>query len=143
MVAIPFMDGQPLPLFWLVLAAVPYYLLYARDLEKPLSMKRCVRMYSVDLLLIPVSIAGMLKSLQQAFAGEPSPFIRTPRFRSHRTAATYTLIPVLAMPWIVYVAIVGFMHSGYTFPIFRSVNIPALLTRWRHLFGSDTDGKIS
>src|SRR5262249_39555952 len=33
MVAIPFLDNRPLPLVWLVLAAVPYYLLYARDLK--------------------------------------------------------------------------------------------------------------
>ena len=129
MVAIPFMDSQPLPLIWLVLAAVPYYLLYARDLEScGYRWSDVLRMYSFNLLLIPVSIAGMLKSLQQAFTGEPSPFIRTPKVPGRTAApATYTLIPVLAMPWMVYVAIVGFMHSGYAFLVFGSVNIAALL----------------
>ena len=129
MVAIPFMDNQPLPLIWLVLAAVPYYLLYARDLEScGYRWTDVFRMYSFNLLLIPVSIAGMLKSLRQAFTGEPSPFIRTPKVPGRTAApATYTLIPVLAMPWMVYVAIVGFMHSGYAFLVFGSVNIAALL----------------
>jgi hypothetical protein len=129
MVAIPFMDNQPLPLIWLVLAAVPYYLLYARDLEScRYRWTDVFRMYSFNLLLIPVSIAGMLKSLRQALTGEPSPFIRTPKVPGRTAApATYTLIPVLAMPWMVYVAIVGFMHSGYAFLVFGSVNIAALL----------------
>jgi cellulose synthase/poly-beta-1,6-N-acetylglucosamine synthase-like glycosyltransferase len=129
MVAIPFMDNQPLPLIWLVLAAVPYYLLYARDLEScGYRWTDVLRMYSFNLLLIPVSISGMLKSLRQAFTGEPSPFIRTPKVPGRTAApATYTLIPVVAMPWMVYVAIVGFRHSGSAFLVFGSVNVAALL----------------
>ena len=130
MVAIPFLDNRPLPLIWLVLAAVPYYLLYARDLESCGYRRTDVlRMYSFNLLLIPVSISGMLKSLRQAFTGEPSPFIRTPKVPGRTAApATYTLIPALAMPWMVYVAIVGFRHSGYAFLVFGSVNVAALLS---------------
>lgn len=129
MVTIPFMDNQPLPLMWLVLAAVPYYLIYARDLENcGYRWPDVFRMYSFNLLLIPVSIAGMLKSIRQAVTGQPSPFIRTPKVPG-RTAApiTYTLITVLAMPWMVYVAVEGFIHSGYAFLVFGSVNIAALI----------------
>jgi cellulose synthase (UDP-forming) len=129
MVTIPFMDNQPLPLMWLVLAAVPYYLIYARDLENcGYRWSDVFRMYSFNLLLIPVSIAGMLKSIRQAVTGQPSPFIRTPKVPG-RTAApmTYTLITVLAMPWMVYVAVEGFIHSGYAFLAFGSVNIAALI----------------
>ncbi|HTY56910.1 MAG TPA: glycosyltransferase family 2 protein, partial [Candidatus Binataceae bacterium] len=79
-VAIPYMDDQPLPVFWLALAAAPYYLLYARDLKACGYRRRDVGlMYSFNLLLIPVSIAGMLKSLRQAITGRPSPFVRTPK----------------------------------------------------------------
>ena len=129
MVAIPFMDNQPLPLVWLVLAAVPYYLLYARDLER-CGYRRIdvLRMYSFNLLLIPVSIAGMLKSLRQALTGKPSPFIRTPKVPGRTAApAIYTLIPLLAVPWLLSVAIIGFVHSGYAFLAFGSVNVAALL----------------
>jgi cellulose synthase (UDP-forming) len=129
MVAIPFLDNQPLPLLWLVLAAVPYYLVYARDLQScGYRWSDVLRMYSFNLLLIPVSIAGMLMSLRQAFTGVPSAFIRTPKVPSRTTApAIYTLIPVFAMPWMVYVAIVGFIHSGYAFIAFGSINVAALL----------------
>lgn len=130
MVAIPFLDNQPLPLVWLILAAVPYYLLYARDL-KTCGYRRIdvLRMYSFNLLLIPVSIAGMLKSLRQALTGEPSPFIRTPKVPGRTAApALYTLIPVVAVPWMLSVAIIGFVHGGgYAFLAFGSVNVAALL----------------
>src|ERR1700674_2639356 len=97
MVAIPFMDNRPLPLIWLVLAAVPYYLLYARDLEScGYGWTDGRGMYSFNLLLIPVSISGMLKSLRQAFTGEPSPFFRTPKVPPPTAAPfPYTLIPLL------------------------------------------------
>lgn len=129
MVAIPFLDNQPLPLVWLVLAAVPYYLLYARDLTScGYRWSDVLRMYSFNLLLIPVSIAGMLKSLRQAFTGKASPFLRTPKVPGRTAApAIYTLIPVLAMPWMLTVAILGFIHSGYAFLAFGSVNVAALL----------------
>jgi cellulose synthase (UDP-forming) len=114
---------------WLVLAAVPYYLLYARDLENcGYRWSDVFRMYSFNLLLIPVSIAGMLKSIRQAVTGQPSPFIRTPKVPGRTPAPmTYTLTTVLAMPWMVYVAVEGFIHSGYAFLAFGSVNIAALI----------------
>jgi cellulose synthase (UDP-forming) len=129
MVAIPFMDNQTLPLLWLVLATIPYYVLYASDLE------RCgyrwfdvFRMYSFNLLLIPVSIAGMLKSLRQAVTGERSPFTRTPKVPSRTAApAIYTLIPVFAAPWLIYVALAGFVHGSYTFLAFGSINVAAVI----------------
>jgi hypothetical protein len=129
MVAIPFLDNQPLPLVWLVLAAVPYYLLYARDLQScGYRWTDVFRMYSFNLLLIPVSIAGMLKSLQQVVTGKPSPFIRTPKVPGRTAApATYTLVPVFTMPWMVFVAAEGFVHSGYAFLVFGSVNVAAVI----------------
>ena len=85
-------------------------------------------MYAFNLLLIPVSVAGMLKSLRQAVTGVPSAFIRTPKVPSRTSApASYTLIPVLAMPWMVCVAIVGYIHGGYAFIAFGSVNVAALV----------------
>ena len=129
LIAIPFIDDQPLPLFWLVAAAVPYYLLYARDLESCGYRRTDVlRMYSFNLLLIPVSIAGMLKSLRQAVTGRPSPFMRTPKIASRTAApAIYTLVLVLAIPWMICVAIAGFIHRRYLFLAFGAVNVAALL----------------
>lgn len=44
------------------------------------------RIYGFNLVLLPVNLAGVLKSIQQAFTGEKIPFARTPKARN-RTAA--------------------------------------------------------
>ena len=111
-----------------MLAAVPYYLLYVRDLEScGYRLTDVLRMYSFNLLLHSSEYRRDAQVGSQAFTGEPSPFIRTPKVPDRTAApATYTLIPVLAMPWMVYVAIAGFLHSGYAFLVFGSLNVALL-----------------
>jgi cellulose synthase/poly-beta-1,6-N-acetylglucosamine synthase-like glycosyltransferase len=72
---------------WLPLSAVPYYLLYARDLvQAGYGLGDVLRVYALNLLLVPVHLGGVLRSLRQAWSGAPSPFHRTPKVRG-RTAA--------------------------------------------------------
>jgi len=129
MIAIPYLDDRRLPLTWLMVAAAPYYLLYARDLMScGYRWSDVLRMHSLNLLLIPVSIAGMLRSLQQAITGEPSPFIRTPKVPGRTAApAVYSLVLALAIPWIVYLAIVGLRRHDYAPLVFEFVNAAAIL----------------
>jgi len=71
---------------WLPLAALPYYLLYARDLRLTgYRLADIVRVYALNLVLIPVHLVGILASLQQAVTGRKSSFGRTPKIRG-RTA---------------------------------------------------------
>ena len=65
---------------WLPLTALAYFILYARDL-KLLGYQYfdIVRVYALNLLMIPVNLAGVFKSLQQAWTGEQIPFGRTPK----------------------------------------------------------------
>jgi cellulose synthase (UDP-forming) len=81
----PFKDR--FAIFWLPLTAAPYYFLYARDLRH--AGYRCsdvLRVYALNLILIPVVLGGVLKSLQQGITGSKIPFGRTPKV-SGRTAA--------------------------------------------------------
>ena len=129
MLAIPYLDSRPLPLIWLILAALPYYLVYARDLKNcGYQRSDVLRMYAFNLLLIPISIAGMLKSLQQAITGIPSPFVRTPKVPG-RTAvpAIYTLVLALAFPWFAYSAILALRYGGYAMMAFQIVNAASIL----------------
>ena len=72
---------------WLPLTALPYFLLYARDLRySGYRASDLARVYALNLLLIPVNLGGVLKSLQQVLTGRRSPFGRTPKV-SGRTAA--------------------------------------------------------
>lgn len=84
---------------WMPLAALPYFALYARDLAlmgyRP--MRDLLRVYALNLLLIPVHLGGALKSMQQAIVGTKIPFRRTPKISGRtRTPALY-LVLELAM----------------------------------------------
>ncbi len=68
-------------------AALPYFLAMASDFRR-LGYKRTdvLRVYAFNLLLLPVNLAGTLKSLQQAAAKSKIAFARTPKVKD-RTAA--------------------------------------------------------
>ncbi len=97
LMAFPFTES--IKTVWMPLTALPYYLLYGRDLV--LCGYRATdlfRVYAFNLLLIPVNLGGVLKSLQQAITRQRIPFGRTPKIKG-RTAtpplyviATYALL---------------------------------------------------
>ncbi|GAA1157779.1 glycosyltransferase family 2 protein [Nesterenkonia sandarakina] len=81
----------------ILLAAVPYFLTMGADLrECGYKFSDIFRIYGFNLILLPVNLAGVIKSLQQALTGEKIPFARTPKVKD-RTAAPwlYALAPVL------------------------------------------------
>ncbi|PJJ71410.1 glycosyl transferase family 2 [Diaminobutyricimonas aerilata] len=89
-----------------LLAALPYFLAMASDLRYAgYKATDVFRIYGFNLILLPVNLAGVIKSVQQAITGKKIPFARTPKVRN-RTAAP--LLYVVA-PY----AIVAF--SAFTF----------------------------
>src|SRR5205085_1470397 len=63
-----------------LLAALPYFLAMASDLRSCGYRRTDVlRIYGFNLILLPVNLAGVLKSLQQAMTGKKIPFARTPK----------------------------------------------------------------
>jgi cellulose synthase (UDP-forming) len=71
---------------WLPLTALPYFFLYARDLRYNGYRKRdLLPVYTLNLLLIPVNLGGVFKSLHQGIVGHKIPFGRTPKI-SGRTS---------------------------------------------------------
>lgn len=97
LLAFPY-DGRLLSPF-VLLAALPYFLAMASDLHY-CGYKRSdvLRIYGFNLILLPVNLAGVLKSLQQALSGKKIPFARTPKIKN-RTAAS--LLYVVAPPLII------------------------------------------
>jgi cellulose synthase/poly-beta-1,6-N-acetylglucosamine synthase-like glycosyltransferase len=78
---------------WLPLMALPYFLLYARDLKRIGYQRRdLLRVYAFNLLLLPVNLAGVLKSLHQAFTGEKIPFGRTPKVAGRTSAPAWAVL---------------------------------------------------
>lgn len=81
----------------IVAAALPYFLAMSSDFKR-MGYKRTdiFRVYAFNLLLLPVNLAGTLKSLQQAAAKSKIAFARTPKV-ANRTAtpALYVLAAYL------------------------------------------------
>lgn len=78
-------------------AALPYFIAMGSDLRDcGHRFSDIFRIYGFNLILLPVNMAGVLKSTEQAFTGEKIPFARTPKVRN-RTASPglYVAIPYL------------------------------------------------
>jgi cellulose synthase/poly-beta-1,6-N-acetylglucosamine synthase-like glycosyltransferase len=89
-------DGRLLSPF-VLLAALPYFLAMASDL-KYCGYKRSdiFRIYGFNLILLPVNLAGVLKSLQQALTGKKIPFARTPKVKDRTVSPLlYVIAPLL------------------------------------------------
>jgi cellulose synthase/poly-beta-1,6-N-acetylglucosamine synthase-like glycosyltransferase/peptidoglycan/xylan/chitin deacetylase (PgdA/CDA1 family) len=86
---------------WLPLTAAPYYLLYAVDLRSMgYQWRDVLRVYALNLLLIPVNLGGVLRSVQQAFTGRRSTFGRTPKVAGRTAApAGYVLAEAGLLGW--------------------------------------------
>ncbi|HEX6462588.1 MAG TPA: glycosyltransferase family 2 protein [Candidatus Saccharimonadales bacterium] len=96
-------DGRLLSPF-VVLAALPYFLAQASDL-KYCGYKRSdiFRIYGFNLILLPVNLAGVLKSLQQALTGKKIPFARTPKVKNRTIAPmVYVIAPLLIVGFSVF-----------------------------------------
>ncbi|MDN5274703.1 MAG: hypothetical protein JWP06_604 [Candidatus Saccharibacteria bacterium] len=96
LLAFPY-DGRLLSPF-VVLAALPYFLAMASDL-KYCGYKRTdvFRIYGFNLILLPVQLAGVLKSIQQALSGKKIPFARTPKVKNRTVSPMLYVVAPLAV----------------------------------------------
>lgn len=96
----PFDDR--LATLWLPFTALPYFLLYGRDLRQH-GYRRgdVVRVYALNVLLLAANLGGVAKSLHQAVTGRQTPFKRTPKV-SGRTpvAGLYVALPLLVTMYL-------------------------------------------
>lgn len=96
LLAYPF--EEPARQVWIPLASLPYYFLYGRDLVQ--AGYRCadlLRVYALNLLLLPVNLAGVLSSLQQAVTGRRVAFGRTPKVACRTAAAPFYVVSQYAL----------------------------------------------
>ncbi len=117
---LPFDDDLRGP--WLPLTALPYFALYARDLRlSGYGAGDVLRVFALNLMLIPVNLGGVLLSVRQACTGKKSPFGRTPKIQG-RTAAPprYVIAEIVILAnWLagmVYELLRGRpLHAGFAF----------------------------
>lgn len=81
----PFGDSMRSP--WLPLTVLPFFYFYGRDLKLAgYGWADLLRVYALNMLLLPVQLGGTMLSLWQLVSGRKSVFGRTPKVR-HRTAS--------------------------------------------------------
>jgi cellulose synthase/poly-beta-1,6-N-acetylglucosamine synthase-like glycosyltransferase len=105
-------DGRLLsPL--VLLAAFPYFVSMASDLKYcGYKYSDVIRIYGFNLIMLPVNLAGVMKSVEQALTGKKIPFARTPKVKNRTPSSLiYIVGPLL---------IVGFS----LFTVWRNVQIP-------------------
>ena len=91
MLTLPFDDS--LAGLWLPLTALPYFALYTRDLCLiGYRASDVLRVFALNLMLIPVNLGGVLLSLRQACTGKKSPFGRTPKIEGRTAVPPHYLI---------------------------------------------------
>jgi len=79
----PFASSLQSP--WVAATALPYYALYARDLRRlRYRWRELLQIYALGLMLLPINLAGVLRSIQQIVTGRKAAFGRTPKVE-HRT----------------------------------------------------------
>lgn len=116
-------DGELLsPLVFF--AALPYFLAMASDFHR-LGYKRSdmLRSYGFNLILLPVNLAGVIKSLQQAASKSKTPFARTPKIKNRTAApATYIVAIYLILGLSAYTLVQDYITDNWTNGIFAFVN---------------------
>jgi cellulose synthase (UDP-forming) len=122
-------DGRLLsPL--VLLAALPYFLAMASDL-KYCGYKRSdvFRIYGFNLILLPVNLAGVLKSLQQALSGKKIPFARTPKVKDRTVSPMiYVVTPLLIVGFSVFTLYRDYFAHNWGNALFAGFN--AVVATW-------------
>lgn len=116
--------GGKMETLWLPLTALPYYVLYARDLRRiGYRASDIVRVYALNLMLIPVNLAGVFTSLLQACTGRKSAFGRTPKTKERTEAPRRYLLAEygLLLQWLLG-AIIELLHQHRLHAAFALVN---------------------
>lgn len=126
LLAIPLTDA--IQSAWLPLTAAPYFWLYRRDLLH-LGYKGgdIVRVYALNLLLIPVNLGGVIKSIQQAMLRTKVPFVRTPKVDGRTAApALYLMLEYLLVAHWLVGAGVDIFNDRWSHGLFAAANAALL-----------------
>ena len=105
----------------LPLIALPYFALYGRDLVLcGYRATDLVRVYTLNLVLLPVNLGGVIDSMRQISSGQTVPFRRTPKV-DNRTAirpvfivASYLLVGGGRLGTTISAALGAYQHALFS-----------------------------
>jgi cellulose synthase/poly-beta-1,6-N-acetylglucosamine synthase-like glycosyltransferase len=110
---------------WLALTAAPYYFLYGRDLRQAgYGWGDLLRVYALNLLLLPVNLAGVLQSLRQLITGQKTPFGRTPKIEDRTaTPPLYIFFQWAIVSYLAVNSVLDIEAREYTHAAFAMLNV--------------------
>ncbi|PRI10069.1 glycosyltransferase family 2 protein [Leucobacter massiliensis] len=116
-----------------VAAALPYFISQALDLRASGHRSSDIfRIYGFNLVLLPVNLAGVIKSMQQGVTGEKIPFARTPKVTGRTAApAIYVILPFVIIVFSVITAVRDSQLGNWGNAIFAGFN--AIMASWAAL----------
>ncbi len=122
LLSLPF--GEHINSVWLPLTALPYFVAYARDLKLcGYRLSDLLRVYALNLLLVPVNLGGVFKSLEQAVTGKQIPFGRTPKVKGRTAAGALYILAAYALGamWACG-AVTTYLEGYWTLAAFAALN---------------------
>ncbi|UOQ61862.1 glycosyltransferase [Leucobacter rhizosphaerae] len=116
-----------------IAAALPYFLSMGFDLRASGHRYGDIfRVYGFNLVLLPVNLAGVIKSVQQGVTGEKIPFARTPKVTGRTAApAIYVVLPYVIIGFSIFTAIRDYNLGNWGNAAFATFN--AVLASWATL----------
>jgi cellulose synthase/poly-beta-1,6-N-acetylglucosamine synthase-like glycosyltransferase len=133
---IPF--SSELATLWMPLTAFPYFALYARDLRSAgyRPIRDLMRIYALNLLLIPIHLRGALSSVAQAVTGKKIPFQRTPKVSGRtRTSGTDLMMQLGMVGMSVVLGLSNDPQTRLISATFSLANAAILLYGIKHFIG--------
>lgn len=118
---------------FILIGALPYFIAMASDLHYS-GYKRTdiFRIYGFNLILLPVNLAGVLKSLQQGMTGRKIPFARTPKVKDRTSSPLlYVISPVVIIAYSAFVAWRSYSDGSWWTLAFSAFN--AICATWAFL----------
>lgn len=113
----------------LIYANIPLLLLYSRDLRVcGYRYTDVFRVIALNLMLLPIITAGVLKQLQQILTGRKVPFARTPKVKNRTGApALYYLMELGMIGYCVYMIVSNGLDREWTPVAYAGINLSLLL----------------
>lgn len=119
-----------------IIAALPFFIAMGSDLRfSGHRFSDIFRIYGFNLILLPVNLAGVIKSIQQSLTGNKIPFARTPKVVGRTAApALFVALPFLIVAFSLLTAYRDFMQQNWGNAIFAAFNATmAIWAIWSYI----------
>ena len=130
-----FADG--LTTIWAPCAALPYFALYARDLRLlGYAWADLPRVYALNLMLLPINLTGVIRSIQQMLLSRRSTFGRTPKIEQRTPVPPiHVLWQTALVAFLVAAALLTFMEGRYYFTLCWAINAVFVFWGFKEFLG--------